>query len=642
MKFLSLLLIGITVSVAGSGLKQPILTRLQLGTSKPLGWLRDELLLQARGLTGQLPYFWHYFNNSFWLGPKGSQPEQFIPYYLNGLVPLSYLINDTNLNDIRHRYLTYILSQQDKNKGWLGPALDQNTTTDAKNYWSKYLAVEAFEAYADAESDMRSRVINALVRHHQAFYDHVTAQNPAFFIGRWSFARYSDAIVGIQWLIDQGRSDPFLFDLMDMIREQSDTIMRKHGNYSWEDWYEKGNPFTHHNDSDATQHLLRHGVDIGQGIKTGALWWRVSGDRRDLENPYTAIQWFESYLHMSDGMYFADENVPADPKSHTPSRGTETCSVVETMYSMRMAYEITGNITFMDRLERLAFNSLPAALWPDVTANVYHHCSNQIVAPGGGNQFGYNIFFCCTANVHQGWPKFAMSPVHLIDDAIVVSSYVPSSTIFPDNGTLIVDGQYPFSDNVTMHFSLTKSLDVHLRVPCWTLGASIILNKKSVEQAPSCSFFIKKLPVGKTKLYIAFNNNISIYRWPNGAAEVHRGGLTFALRPTEKVTATLINGTIMERDVSILSPWNYAIDLNSLDFTCNGIVPKVPFSTTEEPPVKILVQGRRVPKWTAGSGARGVAVPPDSPVTSAEPLESLELVPFGSTNVRISVFPVLK
>ena len=38
---------------------------------------------------------------------------------------------------------------------------------------------------------------------------------------------------------------------------------------------------------------------------------------------------------------------------------------------MRTAYEITGNVTFMDRLERLAFNALPAALWPDVTSNVY-------------------------------------------------------------------------------------------------------------------------------------------------------------------------------------------------------------------------------------------------------------------------------
>ena len=127
-------------------------------------------------------------------------------------------------------------------------------------------------------------------------------------------------------------------------------------------------------------------------MKIGALWWRVSGADEDRNNPQAALDWAEKYLHMSDGMYFADEEVSGE---HSASRGiatqpvtpepdpslitgTETCSVVETMYSMRVAYEITGNITFMDRLERLAFNALPAALWPDVTANVYHHCSNQL------------------------------------------------------------------------------------------------------------------------------------------------------------------------------------------------------------------------------------------------------------------------
>ena len=72
-------------------------------------------------------------------------------------------------------------------------------------------------------------------------------------------------------------------------------------------------------------------------------------------------------------------------------------------------YEITGNVTFMDRLEQLAFNALPAALWPDVTANVYHHRSNQLSC---GGQYGYNLFYCCTSNVHQGWPYFVLGQVH--------------------------------------------------------------------------------------------------------------------------------------------------------------------------------------------------------------------------------------
>lgn len=148
--------------------------------------------------------------------------------------------------------------------------------------------------------------------------------------------------------------------------------------HSWEDWFAEGvDPFAPNNDGEisGTVHLLRHGVDIGQAMKTGALWWRVDGDAADLANPGAALDWAESYLHRPDGMYFADEEVGGD---HTPSRGTETCSVVEMMFSMRTAFEVTGNISYMDRLERVAFNALPAALWPDVTSNVYHHSSNQL------------------------------------------------------------------------------------------------------------------------------------------------------------------------------------------------------------------------------------------------------------------------
>jgi len=54
-----------------------------------------------------------------------------------------------------------------------------------------------------------------------------------------------------------------------------------------------------------------------------------------------------------------------------------------------------------DRLETIAFNALPAALWPDATANVYHHANNQIET-GPGGPYAYDLYFCCSANVHQG------------------------------------------------------------------------------------------------------------------------------------------------------------------------------------------------------------------------------------------------
>lgn len=328
----------------------------------------------------------------------------------------------------------------------------------------------------------------------------------------------------------------------------------------------------------------------------------------DKQNPYTALQWGEHYLHMSDGMYFADEEVTYEGSGpqptgnhsggHSAGRGTETCSVVETMFSMRTAYEITGNITFMDRLERLAFNALPAALWPDVTANVYHHRSNQLSC---GGQYGFNLFFCCSSNVHQGWPKFMLGAVQLKgysnstshvngagvsdndgnsgadgndDDVVVVSGYAPSVTTLPNSaGVVNVSGSYPFSDTVVI--TVSKPTTLQLRIPCWTTGATVAVDDAAgtlgLDDAPAagqprhqhrhhqrqpqpqpCSFYTVS---ATSSVKITFDVPIVFYRWAanqtdgsysgktynspaatnGGEVEVHRGALTFALRPAEVV-----------------------------------------------------------------------------------------------------------
>lgn len=66
-------------------------------------------------------------------------------------------------------------------------------------------------------------------------------------------------------------------------------------------------------------------MNVRDRWKTGPLWWRVDGLQQDWDNGQAAIEWSEAYLHRADGMYFADEEVDGE---HTPSRGTETCSVV--------------------------------------------------------------------------------------------------------------------------------------------------------------------------------------------------------------------------------------------------------------------------------------------------------------------------
>ncbi len=72
----------------------------------------------------------------------------------------------------------------------------------------------------------------------------------------------------------------------------------------------------------------------------------------------------------------------------------------------------------------------------------------------------------------------------------------------------------------------------------------------------------------------------------------------------------------------------------------------LPFSRADFP-FSLLVQGRRLPSWGYWQRSRITDNPPPSPIDCAEPaacgeVTTLRLVPFGGTNIRISVFPWYK
>ena len=101
---------------------------LRLGSIRPTGWLQRQLRLQADGLSGHLDEFWPDIKNSAWIGGNAEGWERG-PYWLDGVVPLAYQLDDENLiAKVRH-WLDYILARQQPD-GWLAPVQpDRNRST---------------------------------------------------------------------------------------------------------------------------------------------------------------------------------------------------------------------------------------------------------------------------------------------------------------------------------------------------------------------------------------------------------------------------------------------------------------------------------------------------------------------------------
>lgn len=109
--------------------------------------------------------------------------------------------------------------------------------------------------------------------------------------------------------------------------------------------------------------LLAHGVSgVAMPLKEGAVRWRMTGRDDHWELSYLKLGLLDQYHGQPTGGFSADEFLAG----RHPSRGVELCTIVETLYSLNVMHRIQGDVAFADRAERIAFNSLPAALTADM------------------------------------------------------------------------------------------------------------------------------------------------------------------------------------------------------------------------------------------------------------------------------------
>ncbi len=149
-----------------------------LGSFCPTGWLESQLRIQANGLSGHLGETWADVGpDSGWLGGKGESWERG-PYYLDGLVPLAWLLDDARLKAKAQPFLDWTLDHQAPN-GMIGPASNND-------WWPRFVMLKVLTQYQELTGD--SRVIPVMWTNISAISSRSCRQRPLRDWGKFPLA----------------------------------------------------------------------------------------------------------------------------------------------------------------------------------------------------------------------------------------------------------------------------------------------------------------------------------------------------------------------------------------------------------------------------------------------------------------------
>lgn len=610
------------------------LMKLPVGCVRPEGWVRTQLELLANGFIGRLPEIspWLKFETSAWVSPDGEGENGWeeMPYWLKGYTDLGYVLGDSRIVDEATRWVEGIISTR-RSDGYFGP----ESNLKAMDLWPNMVALYALRTHYDATGDRR--VLDLMT----GYFGWMMKQPLENILPRsWQKTRGGDNLDSIYWLYNRTGEQRLLAAARVNHERTADWTG---GVASW------------------------HGVNISQCFREPGQYYQQTKDIRYLraaERNYDEV--YRLFGQMPCGHIAADENCR---EGYTgPRQATETCTLVEFMYSHEMLAAITGDVKWADRCEDVAFNILPASMTPDLKGLHYLTAANMVqldsankapMIQNGGEMLSYNphAYRCCQHNVAFGWPYFVEHMwMATQGNGLAAVLYGPCkvTAVVGDSVTVSISEQtaYPFDETVSLTLSAPKpvSFPLALRIPGWCDSPTLAVNGKiaATPGSPKGWLLIERVWRDGDTVLLTLPMKLEVKTWElnRNAVSVYRGPLAYSLKIGERWHRYGGTEEWPAYEVYPTTPWNYGLELDGKDaegslevVKARGRIADQPF-TPDDAPLQIRAAGRKIPQWVLEENGL-IGEVQQGPVRSTEPLEEITLIPMGCARLRVSMFPVI-
>lgn len=622
------------------------------GAVTPRGWLREFLNRQRDGLCGHLGEIsvWLQKQDNAWLRKdgKGKYGWEELPYWLKGYIQLGYTLNDPKIIAESKTWIEGVLNSQ-RADGDFGP--DQKFDDDgSRDFWANMLMLFCLQTYYEQEQD--PRVLDLMTKY---FHFQLTVPDNRFLTHYWQKMRGGDNLYSVYWLYNR-TGDEKLLSLADKIHRCTANWEMSNDLPNW------------------------HNVNIAECFREPAEHFLQTRDQAELQATYANFaEVRKRYGQVPGGMFGGDENCRVGYSD--PHQAVETCGMVEEMLSDELLMQISGDPSWADQCENVAFNSYPAAVLPDFRGLRYLTAPNMVVSdaknhsPGIQNDGPFlmmNPFSsrCCQHNHSMGWPYFTKHLWLATPDnglcAAVYSASEVSAKVGNGAGVRIEEQtHYPFEEKISFTINAEKAVTFpfYLRVPAWCKKAAVLVNgKQMVIDSPAGKFVrLEREWKNKDVVSLELPMEIAVKQWPanHDCVSVDYGPLTFSLKIGERYerrdsakTAIFDSGWQKSADptkwpafeIYPTTPWNYGLVLDETKPTKDFAVikrtwPKDDFPfTPEASPIEITASAKKILQWALDKHELAAALQA-SPAASSEPIEQVTLIPMGAARLRISAFP---